>query len=184
MGDSDYIITEGDIQTAIEGLANRLSSDYSGKPLLAICVLKGAVIFFSDLVRKLSTPVRMDFVAVSSYGAGTESSGEITFRARTHVSDEELRRYHVLVVEDVIDSGNTLYWLKDYFLKKHPLSVRVCTLLDKPSRRVADVQADYRCFTIPDRFIVGYGLDYDEKYRELPYIADIEYAQRHYHGVR
>jgi hypoxanthine phosphoribosyltransferase len=142
-----------------------------------VCVLKGAVIFYSDLVRKLTTPVRMDFVAVSSYGAGTVSSGEITFRARTHISDEELKDYHILIVEDIVDTGNTLYWLKEYFKSKQPLSVKLCTLIDKPSRRVADIQSDYYGFSIPDRFIVGYGMDCDELYRELPYIADIDYVK-------
>jgi hypoxanthine phosphoribosyltransferase len=177
MPNDTFIISTEDIQSAIERLADTISKDYKGKPLLAVCVLKGAVIFYSDLVRKLSTPVRMDFVAVSSYGANTTSCGEITFRARTHIPDEELKDYHVLIVEDIIDTGNTLYWLKEYFSKKNPLSVKICTLIDKPSRRVADVQADYRCFTIPDRFIVGYGLDFNELYRELPYIADIDYVE-------
>lgn len=177
MNDDTFIISEQDIQSAITKVASKISSDYQNKPLLAICVLKGAVIFFSDLVRKLSTPVRFDFIAVSSYGADTTSSGKITFRARTHISDEELKDYHILIVEDIVDTGNTLYWLKDYFLSKNPLSVKVCTLIDKPSRRVADIQPDYCCFTIPDKFIVGYGLDCNEFYRELPYIADIDYAK-------
>jgi len=183
MNDDNFIISEQDIQSAIEKLAIQISNDYTGKPLLAICVLKGAILFFSDFVRKLSIPVRMDFVAVSSYGSGTVSSGNINFRARTHISDEELKKYHVLIVEDIVDSGNTLYWLKKHFLSKQPLSVKICTLIDKPSRRVADVQADYYCFTIPDKFIVGYGLDCNELYRELPYISDIDYVKKNYNKV-
>lgn len=177
MNDDAFIISEQDIKLAIEKLATKISNDYQDKPLLAICVLKGAVIFFSDLVRKLSIPLKMDFIAVSSYGANTISSGEITFRARTHISDDKLKNYHILIVEDIVDTGNTLYWLKNYFLSKNPLSVKICTLIDKPSKRVADIQTDYYCFTIPDRFIVGYGLDCDELYRELPYIADIDYVK-------
>jgi hypoxanthine phosphoribosyltransferase len=177
MHDGSYIITKEEIDLAVSRLADTISKEYKGEPLLAVCVLKGAVIFYADLVRKLTTPVRMDFVAVSSYGAGTVSSGEITFRARTHISDEELKDYHVLIVEDIVDTGNTLYWLEEYFKSKQPLSVKLCTLIDKPSRRVANVQADYYGFSIPDRFIVGYGMDCNELYRELPYIADIDYVK-------
>lgn len=183
MNDNNFIISERDIQLAITKLGKKLSNDYNGKPLLAVCVLKGAVLFFSDLVRKISTPVRLDFVAVSSYGANMESSGNIEFRAKMHISDEELKNYHILIIEDIVDTGNTLYWLKDYLLKKNPLSVKICTLIDKPSRRIADVQADYYCFTIPNKFIVGYGLDCNELYRELPYIANIEYAEKHYKSI-
>jgi hypoxanthine phosphoribosyltransferase len=181
MDEKDFIISEEEIKSAVQKVADEISKDYDGKPLLAICVLKGAVIFYSDLLRSLSVPTRMDFISVSSYGAGTTSSGEVEFRARTHISDENLKKYHILLVEDIIDTGNTLHWLKGYFQDKEPLSVRVCTLIDKPSRRVVDLTPDYTCFTIPDEFIVGYGLDYDELYREMPYISSIAYAEKHYH---
>lgn len=181
MSDEDFIISEESIKSAVKAMAIKVSNDYEGKPLLAICVLKGAIIFYSDLVRYLSIPVRMDFVAVSSYGNGTVSNGEVTFRSRTHISDDDLRRYHILLVEDIVDTGNTLYWLKGYFLKKGPLSVKICTLIDKPSRRVIELTPDYSCFSIPDKFIVGYGLDYNELYREMPYISSIGYAEKHYH---
>lgn len=181
MYDDSFIISEEDIKSAVKKLAEKISNDYKGEPLIAICVLKGAVVFYSDLVRCLNIPVRMDFVAVSSYGSDTKSSGKITFRARTHASDDELKKYHILLVEDIVDTGNTLYWLKDYFKEKNPLSVKICTLIDKPSRRVVDLTPDYSCFSIPDKFIVGYGLDYDELYREMPYISSIDYAEKHYH---
>ena len=183
MNDKEFLILEEDIKLAVNDVAKKISNDYDGKPLLAICVLKGAVIFYSDLVRCLSIPVRMDFVSVSSYGANTTSSGNITFRARTHITDEDLKKYHILLVEDIVDTGNTLYWLKDYFLKKNPLSVRICTLIDKPSRRVVELTPDYSCFSIPDEFIVGYGLDYDELYREMPYISSIGYAEKNYYKI-
>ncbi|MGN1412269.1 MAG: hypoxanthine phosphoribosyltransferase [Oscillospiraceae bacterium] len=181
MYDDSFIISEEDIKLAVKKLAEKISKDYKNKPLIAICVLKGAIIFYSDLIRYIDTPIRMDFVAVSSYGSDTKSSGKINFRARTHTSDEELKKYHILLVEDIVDTGNTLYWLKDYFNKKNPLSVKICTLIDKPSRRVVDLTPDYTCFSIPDKFIVGYGLDYDELYREMPYISSIDYAEKHYH---
>jgi hypoxanthine phosphoribosyltransferase len=177
---NSFILSETEIKSAVKEMAQKLSVDYDGKPLLAVCVLKGAVMFYTDLIREFSTPVVLDFVAVSSYGSETTSSGLLDFRARTKMDDAAIQGYHVLIVEDVIDSGNTLYWLKKYFESKHPLSVKVCTLLDKPARRSADIQADYSCFTIPDKFIVGYGLDHNELYRDLPYIAEIDYVKELY----
>lgn len=159
------------IAARVKKLGKAISADYAGKDPLFVCVLKGACIFFSDLVRAVSLPVQMDFVQAASYGGGTVSSGEVRI-----VKDVEcsVAGRHVLLVEDIVDTGRTLARLQELFKARGARSVQICALLDKPSRRAAGgVRAAYCGFTVEDRFVVGYGLDLDEKYRNLPYIGEL-----------
>lgn len=149
-------------------LGEQITKDYAGKNLMVIGILKGSNIFTSDLVRAINLPLEMDFMAVSSYGNATESSGIVRILKDLNQSIEN---YDILIVEDIIDSGLTLRYLKDYLLARNPQSVKICTLLDKPSRRKAEVEVDYIGYEVPDEFIVGYGIDYAERYRNLPYIG-------------
>ncbi|MDW7649816.1 MAG: hypoxanthine phosphoribosyltransferase [Bacillota bacterium] len=149
-------------------LGEQISRDYEGKTLLLICVLKGAVIFLADLMRHLTVPVEIDFMAVSSYGASTESSGVVRILKDLDCSIEAK---HCLIVEDIIDSGLTLKYLEENLLSRQPASVKIVTLLDKPERRRVNIKPDYCGFQIPDEFVVGYGLDFDEQYRSLPDIC-------------
>jgi hypoxanthine phosphoribosyltransferase len=160
-------IPAGSIKQKVKSLAARISRDYSGKELLIVSVLKGSVIFFSDLIRRLSVDCGVDFISVSSY-KGTDSSGEIRFLADLK---ESPRGKNILLVEDIIDSGCTLDYLKKNLLARKAASVRVCVLLDKKTARKTVVKVDYKGFTIPNKFVVGYGLDYNEQYRGLPYIG-------------
>ena len=149
-----------------------MSRDYEGKCVHLICILKGGVFFTCELAKRLTVPVTLDFMSVSSYGSGTVSSGVVKI---VKDLDEPLENKDVLIVEDIIDSGRTLAYLIEVLKQRNPASIRLCTLLDKPERRVKkQVSVDYTCFTIPDEFVVGYGLDYDQKYRNLPYIGVIE----------
>ena len=148
-----------------------LSTDYEGKEVHLICVLKGGVFFMCELAKRITVPVSMDFMSVSSYGDGTASSGVVKIAKDL---DETLEGKDVLIVEDIIDSGRTLSYLIEILKKRGPKSLRLCTLLDKPERRVKDVKVDYVGFNIPDEFVVGYGLDYAQKYRNLPYIGVVE----------
>lgn len=171
----DVMITEAAIQKRIEELAEEISHDYHGLTLSLICVLKGGVIFLSDLSRKLAVDVEMDFMDVSSYGSDTVSSGIVRI-------DKDLARpitgKHVLLIEDILDTGQTLSRLIRHLTAQNPASLKVCTLLDKPERRVAqDVVPEYIGFTIPDNFVVGYGLDYAQKYRQLPYIGAVRFEK-------
>lgn len=152
----------------IEELGKEIATDYEGKELLVVGILKGSNIFMSDLVRKINIPVKLDFMMVSSYGNATESSGVVKI-----IKDLEngIKNLHVLIVEDIIDSGLTLNYLKAMLETRNPASVKICTLLDKPARRKAQVPVDYIGFEVPDEFIVGYGIDYAEHYRNLPYIG-------------
>ena len=153
-------------------MAEQISKDYEGKSIHLICILKGSIFFCCELAKRLTVPVSLDFMSVSSYGAGTESSGVVRILKDL---DEPLAGKDVLIVEDIIDSGRTLAYLIEVLKQRGPKSVRLCTLLDKPERRVKkQVKVDYTCFTIPDEFVVGYGLDYDQKYRNLPYIGVVE----------
>ena len=166
---ASILISEIKLQTRIQELAQAISADYAESDnLLLLCVLKGSFIFLADLSRALSRPHGVDFMAISSYGAGTTSSGEvrIVMDLNRPISD-----HHVLIVEDIIDSGHTLNYLRQQLLARSPASLKICTLLNKPSRRAVDVPVDYIGFDIPDEFVVGYGLDFDEIYRNLPYIA-------------
>ena len=165
------LIPEDKVDERIRELGKKISEDYAGKQIHLICVLKGGVFFMCELAKRISVPVSMDFMCVGSYGDATSSSGVVRLAKDL---DESIENKEVLIVEDIIDSGNTLYYLMDILKKRHPASLRLCTLLDKPDRRVKDVKADYCGFEIPDEFVVGYGLDYAQKYRNLPYIGVVE----------
>ena len=157
----------------IREVAQQINKDYAGKEIHLICILKGGAMFMCELARRISIPVSFDFMSVSSYGAGTTSSGVVRILKDL---DEDLKDKEVLIVEDIIDSGRTLSYLLELIQSRNPKSVRLCTLLDKPSRRVIkDVNVDYVCFSIPDEFVVGYGLDYNQKYRNLPFIGVVEF---------
>ena len=158
------LISEEEIKEKIKTLAKRLDNDYAGKNPLFVCVLKGSVFFTADLVRELTIPAFLDFMSVSSYGAGTISTGELNIKKDL---SENIENRHVIIVEDIIDTGNTLYKLKNLLLKRNPASIKIIALLDKPERRTAPMEADYVGFVIPDEFVIGYGLDYDERFREL-----------------
>lgn len=165
------MIEEEAVEKRIRELGERISRDYAGKQVHLICVLKGGVFFMCELAKRITVPVSMDFMSVGSYGDGTSSSGVVKIAKDL---DETLEGKDVLVVEDIIDSGRTLHYLLEVLKKRQPKSMRLCTLLDKPDRRVADVKVDYVGFEIPDEFVVGYGLDYAQKYRNLPYIGVVE----------
>lgn len=164
----EILITEDQIKEKVAELGKQLSEEYKGLNPLCICVLKGAVPFMADLVRKLEVPMEMDFMAVSSYGNSTTSSGVVRILKDLEASVEGR---HVLIVEDIIDSGLTLSYLIEMLKGRNAASVKIATLLDKPKHRKVDLSPDYSCFTIPDEFVVGYGLDYAERYRNLPYIG-------------
>ena len=161
------LITENQLKTKVKELADKISKEYNGKNPLLICILKGSVLFTSDLLKNLSTPCQIEFMAVSSYGASTKSSGEVKLTKDLNVP---IANRDVIIIEDIVDSGNTLSYLKRVLLQRNPNSVKICTLLDKPERRKVDLEADFVGFTIPDEFVVGYGLDYKEDYRQYPEI--------------
>lgn len=165
------LIPEEEVNKRIKELGEQISKDYAGKEVHLICVLKGGVFFMCELAKRITVPVSMDFMSVSSYGDGTASSGIVKIAKDL---DETLEGKDVIIVEDIIDSGRTLFYLLDVFKKRNPKSMGLCTLLDKPERRVRDVKVDYAGFNIPDEFVVGYGLDYAQKYRNLPYIGVVE----------
>lgn len=156
---------------ACERLGSQITQDYQGKDLIVVGILKGAQVFMSDLIRKIDLPVQLDYMAVSSYGLSTESSGVVRILKDLDISIEGK---HVLIVEDIVDSGLTLHYLTENLKSRLPTSIKLCTLLDKPERRKVDVFIDYMGFQVPDEFIVGYGIDYAEKYRNLPYIASLK----------
>lgn len=162
------LYSQDQIAEAVNKLGSQITKDYEGKRPLLVCVLKGAVIFFADLLRAIDTPCDMDFLAVSSYGASTKSSGIVKI-----VSDisQNIENRDVIIVEDIVDSGLTLTHLKELLSHRKPKTIKVCTLLDKKERRKVEFNADYVGFDIPNEFIIGYGLDYAEKYRNLPYIG-------------
>ena len=163
------LITEGEIETAVRRMADEISRDYEGKNLVLLGILKGSVVFMGDLMKRLSIPVQIDFMKVSSYGSGTTSKGLVDIIL--DIRRKDLGNCDILIVEDIIDSGKTLSYLSKYLKEKGAKSVRTCTMLDKPSRREVDFQPDYSGFEIPDEFVIGYGLDYDEKVRALPYVG-------------
>ena len=164
------LYTEQEVDARINEVAEMINRDYAGKEVHLICVLKGGVFFTTELSKRITLPVSFDFMSVSSYGDGTKSSGVIRI---VKDLDHALEGKHVLIVEDIIDSGRTLSHLVKLLKNRHPESLEICTLLDKPDRREAEVDVKYTCFTIPDTFIVGYGLDYAQKYRNLPYIGEV-----------
>lgn len=165
------LISEEDVDERINELAQQISKDYEGMSVHLICILKGSIFFTCELAKRLTLPVTLDFMSVSSYGGGTESSGTVKIRKDL---DESIEGKDVIVIEDIIDSGRTLNNLLRVLKLRNPKSIRLCTLLDKPDRRVVDVDVDYTGFAIPDKFVVGYGLDYDQNYRNLPYIGVVE----------
>lgn len=165
------LIPEEKVDARIEEIAAEISKAYEGKTVHMICVLKGSVFFACELAKRITVPVSLDFMSVSSYGNDTKSSGVVKIIKDL---DEPLNGKDVLIVEDIIDSGRTLSYLMEILQKRQPASMQLCTLLDKPDRRVREVKVDYTCFEIPDEFVVGYGLDYAQKYRNLPYIGIIE----------
>ena len=165
------LVSEEEVDKRIRELGELISKDYAGKDVHMICVLKGGVFFMCELAKRITVPVSMDFMSVSSYGDDTKSSGVVRIAKDL---DEPLEGKDVLIVEDIIDSGRTLSYLMKVLQERKPASMRLCTLLDKPDRRVKMVDVDYTVFNIPDEFVVGYGLDYAQKYRNLPFIGVVE----------
>lgn len=165
----EILISEDRIQNRLQEIGERITADYKDKDnFLLVGVLKGAVIFMADLIRHIDLPLKVDFMAISSYGASTESSGVVRIMKDL---EEDVEGKNLLIVEDIIDSGLTLSYMYNILKSRKPASIKICTLLDKPSRRKVDIKVDYLGFEIPDYFVVGYGLDYGEKYRNLPYIC-------------
>ena len=164
----DILVSEADIKKLVAQLGRRITSDYEGKEIMVICILKGAVMFCADLIREIKVPLRLDFMAVSSYGETTESSGAVQILKDL---DSSVEGRHLLIVEDIVDTGLTLRYLISILNARGPASIKTCALLDKPERRKVDVKIDYAGIEIPDAFVIGYGLDYAEDYRHLPYVA-------------
>lgn len=165
------LIPEAEITKRIRELGEQISKDYAGKELHVICILKGGVFFMCELVKHITVPVTHDFMSVSSYGDGTVSSGRIKI---VKDLDDSIQDKDVLIVEDIVDSGRTLHHLLQLLRARNPKSIRLCTLLDKPDRREVEIPVDYTGFSIPDLFVVGYGLDYAQHYRNLPYVGVVE----------
>ncbi len=168
------LIPEQEIQEKINELAAQINKDYAGKSVHLVCILKGSSFFACDLAKRITVPVTMDFMSISSYGSGTSSSGIIRLAKDL---DEQIEGKHVILIEDIIDSGRTLSHLLQLLGTRKPASLKLITLLDKPERRVVEVPVDYTGFVIPDKFVVGFGLDYDQKYRNLPYIGVVEFVE-------
>lgn len=167
------LLSEQEINAKVTELGKQISEDYKDKNLLLVSILKGSVVFMADLMRSIDIHARIDFMSVSSYGSGTKTSGVVKIIKDLDIN---LEGYDLLIVEDILDSGMTLSYLKEILSARNPKSIKICTLLDKPERRKADIKADYFGFIVPDEFVVGYGLDYDEKYRNLPYIGVLKPA--------
>lgn len=167
------LISEADVAAKIAELGAQISKDYEGESVFLLCILKGGVFFTTELAKRISVPVSLDFMSVSSYGAETQSSGVVRILKDL---DTSIEGKNVLVVEDIIDTGRTLSYLLDNLKQRNPKSLKLCALLDKPERRVTEVAVDYKGFQIPDEFVVGYGMDYDQKYRNLPYIGVVEFS--------
>lgn len=166
------LLTEQEVDAKIQQIGEQISKDYAGKQVHLVCVLKGGSFFMCELAKRITVPVSLDFMSVSSYGSSTKSSGVIRI---VKDLDDPLKDKHVIVVEDIVDSGRTLSYLMKMLQDRQPASLALCTLLDKPDRRVIDVDVNYTGFEIPDEFVVGYGLDYDQRYRNLPYIGIVEF---------
>ena len=166
------LLSEEELDRKIAELGERISKDYEGESVHLICILKGSIFFTCELAKRITVPVTIDFMCVSSYGSGTVSSGRVKIIKDL---DEPIKGKDVLVIEDIVDSGRTLSYLMEMLKDRGPASLKLCTLLDKPDRRVIDVPVDYTGFEIPDEFVVGYGLDYDQRYRNLPYIGVISF---------
>ncbi|MBR1743033.1 MAG: hypoxanthine phosphoribosyltransferase [Lachnospiraceae bacterium] len=168
------MFSEEQIEKRIAELAEQISRDYSGKKVRMVCILRGSVFFFTELAKRMTIPVTIDFMAASSYGDSTDSSGSLEVRKDL---DDPLDDLDVLVIEDIIDTGTTLRKIKKMLMGRNAASLKVCTLLDKPARRETEVEVEYIGFTVPDEFIVGYGLDYAQRYRNLPYIGRLEFIE-------
>ena len=166
------LLSEEEVDARIKEIGQQISKDYEGKQVHLVCVLKGGSFFMCELAKRITVPVSLDFMSVSSYGSDTKSSGVVKI---VKDLDESGKDKDVLVVEDIVDSGRTLSYLMELLRDRGPRSLHLCTLLDKPERRVVDVKVDYTGFHIPDEFVVGYGLDYDQRYRNLPYIGIVEF---------
>lgn len=166
------MLSEEELNTRIRELGEQISKDYEGEEVFLVCILKGAAFFACELAKRITVPVTIDFMATSSYGSGTVSSGEVQIKKDLDLGVEGK---NVIIVEDIIDSGNTLNYLSSLFKDRKAKSIKMCAMLDKPERREVDVPMDYIGFTIPDAFVVGYGLDYDQRYRNLPYIGVVEF---------
>lgn len=168
----DVMLDEAKVDKRIRELGEQISRDYQGKTVYLICILKGSVYFTCELAKRITVPVIMDFMQCSSYGAATKSSGVVKLSKDL---DLAITDQDVIIIEDIIDSGRTLSHLKNLLAQRKPASLKICTLLDKPERRVVDVDVDYMGFQIEDKFVVGYGLDYDQQYRNLPYVGVVEF---------
>lgn len=166
------LLSEEEVNVRIQAIGEQISRDYAGKSVHLVCVLKGGSFFLCELAKRITVPVSLDFMSVSSYGSETKSSGVVKI---VKDLDESVRDKDVIVVEDIVDSGRTLSYLMEMLRDRGPASLKLCTLLDKPDRRVIDVDVDYTGFQIPDEFVVGYGLDYNQRYRNLPYIGVVEF---------
>ncbi len=166
--------SEQQIERRICELASQIDRDYEGKRIHLICILRGSVFFFTELAKKITLPVTIDFMSASSYGDGTESSGTLKIKKDL---DDDIEGKDVLIVEDIIDSGNTLYELRKLLMERKAASLKICTLLDKPDRREVEVPIDYTGFVVPNEFVVGYGLDYAQKYRNLPFVGRLEMVE-------
>ena len=162
------LISEEELSNIVKSLGKQIAEDYKGKDLMIVSILKGSIIFMADLMRAVDIPCTIDFMAVSSYGSGTKTSGVVKIIKDL---DASIEGKDLLIVEDILDSGRTLSYIKEILLARNPKSIKICTLFDKPERREADIYADYIGSKVPNEFIVGYGLDYDEHYRNLPYIG-------------
>lgn len=165
------LVSEEEIKEAVKRIARELEKDYEGREIMFVGLLKGSIAFMADLIKEYSKTCTIDFMAVSSYGSGTQSSGRVNIVKDLSVP---IDGKDIVIVEDIIDSGNTLSFIKAYFAAKNANSVRICTLLNKPSRRVVDIDVEYIGFDIPDEFVIGYGLDYNEHYRNLPYVGVLD----------
>jgi len=167
----EILISEEEIKKCVKKLGERISEEYKGKDLILICMLKGSTVFIADLMRNISLPVELDCIAASSYGNSTVTSGNLVISKDLSL---DICGKHVIIVEDIIDTGNTLCEVKEMLLKRNPASLKVCAFLDKPSRRTREITPDYNGFVIEDKFVVGYGLDYAEKFRNIPYIGVVK----------
>ncbi len=170
----EILLDEDTVDAKVKEIGELISRDYEGEEVHMICILKGGVYFMTELSKRVTVPVSMDFMAVSSYGAGTESTGRVKIIKDL---DDPVEGKNVLIVEDIVDTGRTLTNLKALLEQRNPKSIKICTLLDKPDRRVVEMKADYTCFEIPNEFVVGYGLDYAQKYRNLPYIGIVKFDE-------
>jgi hypoxanthine phosphoribosyltransferase len=167
------LLSKEELDETVKNLGRQITEDYKERNLLLVSVLKGSVVFMADLMRAIDIPCRIDFMSVSSYGSGTKTSGTVRILKDL---DIDIEGYDILIVEDILDSGKTLSYISEILLARNPKSIRICTLLDKPDRRQVDLTAEYTGMTIPDEFVVGYGLDYAEKYRNLPFVGVLKPA--------